>query len=74
MIGWNAVYFGFEWLVVPFVFVYDLGAQAAYNFFDGLLMGAGSDECDHLCNATFKTNVYSLAVGHLEEDALRFRK
>ena len=48
MIGWNTIYFGFEWLVVPFVFVYDLGAQATY------------DECDHLClcyriaDATFK--------------------
>ena len=26
VIGWNTIYFGFEWLVVPFVFVYDPGA------------------------------------------------
>jgi hypothetical protein len=26
VIGWNTFYFGFEWLVVPFAFVYDLGA------------------------------------------------
>ena len=26
VIGWNTLYFGFEWLAVPFVFVYDLGA------------------------------------------------
>ena len=41
VIGWNTIYFGFEWLVVPFVFVCNLGAQAAYRdaFFDGLLMG-----------------------------------
>ena len=26
VIGWNTIYCGFEWLVVPFVFVYDLGA------------------------------------------------
>ena len=36
------------WLVVPSVFVCDLGAQAAYrdSFFDVLLMG---HECDNLC-------------------------
>ena len=26
VIGWNTIYFGFEWLVVLFSFVYDLGA------------------------------------------------
>ena len=31
LIGWNTIYLGFEWLVVLFVFVYDLGAQAAYS-------------------------------------------
>ena len=41
VIGWNTIYFGFEWLAVPFVSVYDLGAQAAYRdvFFEGLLKG-----------------------------------
>jgi hypothetical protein len=28
VMGWKTIYFGFEWLVVPFVFVYDLGALA----------------------------------------------
>ena len=31
VIGWNTIYLGFEWLVVPFVYVYDLGAQAAHR-------------------------------------------
>ena len=31
VIGWNAIYLGFEWSVVPFVFVYDFGAQAAFR-------------------------------------------
>ena len=42
VIGWNTVYFGLEWLVVPVVFVCDLGAQADLQgrvFFDGLLTG-----------------------------------
>ena len=38
------IYFGFEWSVVPLVFVYDLGAQAAYRdaFFGRPAYGAGS--------------------------------
>ena len=49
------VYFGFEWLVVPFVFVYDLGAQRRVILTTCLLGGQladreeRSDECDHLC-------------------------
>ena len=41
VIGWNTIYLGLELLVVPFVFGYDLGAQADYrdSFFDGLLTG-----------------------------------
>jgi hypothetical protein len=31
VIVWNTIYFGFEWLVVPLVFVYNLGALAAYR-------------------------------------------
>ena len=31
MFGWNPIYFGLEWLVVPFVYAYDLVAQAAYS-------------------------------------------
>ena len=31
VIGWINVYFGLEWLVVPFVIVCYLGAQAAYR-------------------------------------------
>ena len=44
VIGWNTIYFGFEWSVVPFVFVYDLGAQAAYRdaFFGQPAYWAGS--------------------------------
>ena len=37
VIGWNTVYFGLQWLVVPFVIVCDLGAQAdlqRHVFFD----------------------------------------
>ena len=29
--GWNAINFVFQWLVLPFVFVYNLGAMAAYR-------------------------------------------
>ena len=70
MIGWNTIYLGFEWLLVPFVFVCDLGAQAAYRdvFWTACLWGGqladreeGSDEFHHLCygptsftDATFK--------------------
>ena len=54
------MYFGFEWLEVPFVFVYDLGAQAAYRdvflFLPACHWGGQpadrqerSDERDHLC-------------------------
>ena len=41
VIGWNTIYFGLEWLVVPIVFVCDLGVQAAHRdaVFDHLLMG-----------------------------------
>ena len=44
VIGWNTIYFVFEWLVVPFVFVYDLGALAAYRdmFFWRPAYGVGS--------------------------------
>ena len=31
VIGWNTIYFGFEWLVVPYVFGYNLGEQADYR-------------------------------------------
>ena len=37
---------GLEWLVVPFVFVCDLGAQADLQLAD---QEERSDECDHLC-------------------------
>ena len=41
VIGWNTINFGLVWLVIPFVFVCDLGAQVTYRdtCFDGLLMG-----------------------------------
>jgi hypothetical protein len=44
LIGWNTIYLGFEWSVVPFIFGYDLGAQAAYRdaFFGRPAYGAGS--------------------------------
>ena len=46
VIGYT-IYFGFEWLAVPFVFVYDLGAQAAYRdvyLFCRPAYGAGSSQ------------------------------
>ena len=43
VIGWNNVYYGLVWLVVPFVIVCDLGAQDAYRtFFWRPAYGAGS--------------------------------
>ena len=43
VIGWNTIYFGLVWLVVPFVFVCDLRAQAAHRdtFFLRPAYGAG---------------------------------
>ena len=56
-IGVNTVYFGLEWLVVEFVIVCDLGAQADPRvFLTSCLCGRQladqeerSDEWDHLC-------------------------
>ena len=42
VICWDTVYFGLEGLILPFVFLYDLGAQAAYRdtfFFTACLWG-----------------------------------
>ena len=49
VIGWNTIYFGFEWLVVPLVFVCNIGAQVAYRDFLMVDREERSDECDHLC-------------------------
>ena len=48
VIGWNTIYFGFEWLVVAFVFEYDLGAQAAYREkkIDGWQLVGGEERSD----------------------------
>ena len=55
VIGWNSIDCGLEWLVVPFVFVCDLGAQAVLQR-RVILTSCGqladqeerSDKC-HLC-------------------------